>query len=313
MENSITSRKLFATLEHYRSCPFVAVEPGGNYGDDLIHQGAKKLFGLAGIKYKGVKHREFMALDIPEGAVVYINGSGSFNDIWDEQPIDEFMRAVQSPAKAVIVGPSTFTENVEFFKNRVFSKVGVGEKEVFIFCRERVSYAALSGIMPPNFKLLLDHDTSLNLVPEDIVKPVPAGGYTLYAIRTDKEKSDFQKPDFLSLWVDPIPFCASFKDWVALHASANRVVTNRLHSSILSSILGKPVTLLPNSYHKNQSVWEYSLKDRGVLWEECLQRPAVITFLLKFSPYRVFVNSYKVSKFVERLILTPKTLAMSRH
>ncbi|MCK4438582.1 polysaccharide pyruvyl transferase family protein, partial [Candidatus Bathyarchaeota archaeon] len=50
-------------------------------------------------------------------------------------------------------------------------------------------------------------------------------------------------------------------DFVSWVANAETVYTDRLHVAILSSILGKDVTLFGNIYHKNRGVWEISLRD----------------------------------------------------
>jgi len=61
----------------------------------------------------------------------------------------------------------------------------------------------------------------------------------------------------------------SFKYRLGFHmANASTIITNRLHSAIIGAILGKNVELFRNSYHKNRSVWEYSLQSKGVKWIE---------------------------------------------
>jgi len=302
MTQAITSKKLFEILDQYKSFPFIFVEPGGNYGDSLIYQGAEKIFNLARICYKKVNHPEFMALEVPHDTAVYINGSGAFNAMYHQRPIDELKKALASSAKAVILGPTTFTQDSHFLKDGVFSRMPNNpDKKTFIFCREKISYSTLNKIIPSHFELLLDHDTALNLHAEDLIKHVPKGKYVLYGIREDKEKLGPQRPDLLTFWVDPVPYCSTYEDWIALHANAEKVITNRLHSSILSSILGKSVTLLPNSYYKNRCVWEYSLKDKGVLWKDTIEHPGFISFLLRFKPYKKFINSYKIRKLFRRL------------
>ena len=95
-------------------------------------------------------------------------------------------------------------------------------------------------------------------------------------------------------------YCKTFEEWIALHANSSKVITNRLHSCILSLILGKKVILLPNNYYKNRSIWEYSLKDRGVLWQEKIEVSAPASFLMRSKIYKWVANSFKVKKFYRK-------------
>lgn len=117
--------------------------------------------------------------------------------------------------------------------------------------------------------------------------------YKLYAIRDDKERASVareSKP--FRLWLDPVSVAGSFDEWVQYHARTEKVITNRLHSAILGAILGKRVTLLPNSYHKNRSVHSYSLEERGVTWKEKIEKTLTDRFL-SVLPSRI-TNSTKI-------------------
>ncbi len=55
------------------------------------------------------------------------------------------------------------------------------------------------------------------------------------------------------------------------HASMYRsITTDRLHFAIAGLLVGAKVTLLPNSYHKNRSVFAHSLEAFGCLWAETI-------------------------------------------
>ena len=301
MNPEISSINLFNVLNKYMSSPFIFVGKPGSHGDALIFQGAKNIFDTAGINYQNENDLESRELNITQNSVIYINGSGSLNNIWRPIVFDIFYKAINSRAHAVILGPSTFTDDTEFLKEKLFSNIkGIPDKKVYIFCREQTSFSTLKKISPSNFELLIDHDTALNLHAQDLMKHVPKGKHVLYAIRQDKEQSDFKRINLLSLWVDPISYCKTFEDWVNLHANSKKIVTNRLHSSILGMILGKEVTLLPNSYHKNRSVWEYSLKDRGVQWQDKIEVSAPASMLMKSKLYKWIGNSNKVKKLTNK-------------
>ena len=63
----------------------------------------------------------------------------------------------------------------------------------------------------------------------------------------------------LSRYYCDVSTSMSFEDFVHTVASARAVITDRLHVAILSHISKTKCLLLPGAYHKNQSVFEYSL------------------------------------------------------
>lgn len=67
---------------------------------------------------------------------------------------------------------------------------------------------------------------------------------------------------------DPAVQAFTPAEYIALAATCERVVTDRLHFAIAGLIAGRPTTLLPNSYHKNRGLWETWLRDLGCEWAE---------------------------------------------
>jgi exopolysaccharide biosynthesis predicted pyruvyltransferase EpsI len=63
-----------------------------------------------------------------------------------------------------------------------------------------------------------------------------------------------------------------------------RIITDRLHFAISGLILGRETTILPNSYHKNRSMYETWLRDLGCNFAENLEtaldesRPTILRF-----------------------------------
>ena len=101
-------------------------------------------------------------------------------------------------------------------------------------------------------------------------------------------------------WLDPAWQAKDFKSWVQIHNNANTVFTDRTHSAIVSMLLGKKVYLLPNNYHKNRSIWEYSLKDFGVHWLEELKPNPRLKVIRKSRLYDRFVNSQIFNIFLRK-------------
>lgn len=294
--------KLLSTFDFYSSCKFVFVKPGGNYGDFLIYRGAEKLAREAGIEFKSVSHQEFMETRYDANTVIYLHGSGGYNPWGCGTPMEELKKAVQTHEGILIQGPSTVHADRAFLQEHVGAPLEQTTLQgMHFFARERTSYEVLNEILPERVELQVDHDTALHLRAEDLPQTeVASAGHTFFAIRGDKEREDvIDAPKPFRMWYDPVPVSQSFGDWVRHHAQAEKIVTNRLHSAVLSPILGKRVTLLPNSYHKNRSAYEFSLAHRGVEWQDKIESTA-LDRLLGVFPARIR-RSYRVARGINRV------------
>jgi len=301
VNHSIASTTLFDLFQQLSFYPFLFIEPGGNYGDTLIYEGAYKLAAQAHLRYKAARHEEIIdRIDaVPKDNVVYIHGGGGFVPLWSGKPSAALRKLVSRFNGIVILGPQSFSEDVAYLKASFIDSLSGGQsRKLFIFAREHTSYLVLKRCLPSWVELLEDHDTALNLQPSDFDPSHIKQKYSLYAIRTDKEMCPTQKQNVFSTRLDPVPYCLSFEEWFLLHARAKEIVTNRLHSSILGSILGKCTTLMPNSYHKNRSVWEFSLASRNVHWRESLP----VGPLSRWLSNRSFIRCLRFSRFIEKLI-----------
>ena len=204
----------------------------------------------------------------------------------------------------VIQGPATYWDDLDFLQERVGSSVSRAQCErLVLMARERVSYDLLQQVLPGGVEVILDHDTALNLERQDLEGFLRDGksGYKLYAIRDDKESIDVAGRKYFAAWVDPGKVRKSLDGWVQLHADARQIVTNRLHSSICGSVLGIPTTLLPNSYFKNRAVWEHSLKERGVQWEESITIDRTSNVVDALPPLRQLMRRGRVQRLVQWL------------
>lgn len=297
--NTPISKELFKLFKSYKSKRFVLVEMAGNYGDYLIYKGAYKLADMAGLTYEQTTFENFMITYYTPDTVIYIHGGGGVNSFWSGKPITLLKKALSTHRGTVILGPQTF-ETEEYFLDQFNNKVlgDVVSEKIFIFCRELVSYDCLKQKLPENIELMIDHDTALNLTKDDFELLDMRSEYDLYSIRSDKELHPEQDYNFLSKWIDAITYSRNFDEWVSLHAGARKIVTNRLHSAVLGSILQIPTTLLPNSYHKNRAVWEFSLRPRQVRWNERLR----VGFLSKILNQINFLKRFRQSKLCQRLI-----------
>ena len=257
-------RELFEKYEDY-SFKFIRIDPAGNYGDYLIYIGAEKLANEVGIRYETVSHKS----KIDRNDIIYIHGCGGYNTYWGLAPnILKVMRK-RNTKNLIIVGPSTVSLELNYLK-WILPK---DTKSLIFFARERTSYE----YMKRNFCIntYLDEDTSLCLSHRDPFFKAFIGDasieekYKFLALRGDKERCDSIPKEIdvgeYDVVCDPCK-TSSIKEWVNLHLKASKITTNRAHSAIFGAILGKKVETFANSYHKNRSLWEYSLKDRGVSW-----------------------------------------------
>ncbi len=298
LNTEVASNKLLELFKSLKNHKFIFVEPGGNFGDQLIYNGAYKLALLAGLEYEKISFESFKRTIFKESDVIYFHGGGGFVPWWSGTPIEGLKKTITMHAGITIVGPQSFSEDVSFLKKIFdFTSDKIICKECFIFTREITSFNNLKKVLPRQMVLDYDHDTALNLDEFDILKQRKVDNFVFYAIRNDKESSNDKSyfVSFPSLFFDPISYCRSFDDWVSVHSKAKKIITNRLHSSILGSILGKPTVLLPNSYHKNHSVWDFSLQQRKVKWMDALPSYEEIKLnpLLK-KLQRKLTKSYKV-------------------
>ncbi len=302
LDSEINSRKLYELFKSFGCEKFLFVEPGGNCGDYLIYKGAKKLADFAGISYKSVSHDQYMAGNYHAPSVVYIHGSGGFVPWWSGTPAIELKKALLEHNGSIILGPSSFATDSDYLLENVISPINKSKGQpVHIFCREETSYSFLKKRLPSNVNLYIDHDTALNLQFSDFDLPPIKKTNFGYFIREDKEGISFD-PCLKAFFLDPGIVAKDFNLWVQLHYSAKKIVTNRLHSSIIGTILGKNVTLLPGGFHKNRSVWEYSLKDRNVLWSEDVIKQHNYIKMLNKPIIRTIMTSYKIDKVLKKIL-----------
>lgn len=285
------------------------VEPGGNYGDRLIFVGAEKLFRELGLRYTAMTAEEFYQTKEPGGAGIYIHGGGGYNSWGKGVQLKLLEHSIELNPRVVVQGPCTLELDSETVRLRIEEALSRKNTElpIHFYAREHGSLAELEKCFGDRLKIYLDHDTALVLTKDDITTSYGQlqEKYLLQAIRSDDEAvSDGLYPLDQGITIDPAYYALNFAHWVRLHLYAREVISNRTHSTILSSILGKRVTMLAGKYHKNRSIWEYSLKARGVKW---LDNDALVHPNLRFRhlPDKLR-HSYKLNRFVDRLRGVPQ-------
>lgn len=246
----------------------------GNFGDNLIWFGLEALLRRHAQAFEVVPYDRLDGFQPSVEDTVYIHGGGGWVPFWSGTPERTLADLVVRHQGRIIIGPSTFSPELEYLQKALFAPLSVAAGRTTVFCRDRPSFDIIADPCRGVAEVVLDHDTALNLTRDELLAfgdPVgPGRGYRLFALRDDAETRPPGACRVLRAPVDPVRYCYSFRHWVRLHARAGSIVTNRLHSAICGAILGVPTTLLPNSYHKARGVWELSLAARGVQWADRL-------------------------------------------
>ena len=259
-----------------RHHPFAFIQSKGNYGDHLIYAGAEKVANQLNLRYISTSHKSKIKSD----TIIYLHGGGGYNSWWGWT--GQLLRQIRSrnPHNLIIVGPSTTSLELEYL-TKLLPK---NDEKILFFAREHTTYHFVKDNLFS--KVYLDHDTALQLTLNDeflkkILKDIKnEANYSFLALRDDKESDDLYpvNPEKFDIVCDPVLiepaiirkihsfFGITSKKWAKLHYQASKITTNRSHSAMLGSILNKSVEIFANSYHKNRSIWEYSLRDRGITW-----------------------------------------------
>ena len=263
----MTYSKLKNLFTEHKDRKFTFIVQGGNQGDQMIWAGARKLAHLAELNYRetNMKRGHSPYIDIKPDEILYLNGGGGFNTWWNWTPRLLNRLVKQYPENIIIIGPSTVA-----LQGWYLDKWLPCSDNVIFYARELTTY----NFLKENYDLNLfhDQDTALHLNYGDTELKQVIGKnhrkelHRLFGLREDPESIDNipkqVNVDDYDLVVDP---CLE-KNWAELHLYASKILTNRCHSAILGSILGKDTTMFNGNYHKNRSIWEYSLKKRGVKW-----------------------------------------------
>ena len=217
----------------------------GNAGDGFIERGADILLTKCNINYCTVTYPSVGASD-----VLLILGSGTFCRAWYHNI--ERVRFYVAKYQKVCIFPATF----DFTFPPVAGFLKELAPNVIAFCREEVSYNALKTLVPGPERVHLDHDVAFH---NDVTAWTGAGVGEINCFRTDSESAGRMIPERN---FDISDMGGDAHKTVILDVVKNfkSVHTDRLHVGVAGALLGKQVLLFENNYHKNRSVFEYSLR-----------------------------------------------------
>ena len=223
----------------------------GNHGDHFIDRVAGRMLENNASSFTTFRSEpsEFLysAEDVlkSEPEVVLWMGNGNLGgNLYSNihQKFVEVCEVAEVSSVEVVVSPCTANSEFE-----------VGD-HVTVFAREHTTAEMLGCEFVPD--LALDYDR-----------------YSVYSFSKSSRGSGlFLRTDaeievrHVSNIGDPAKIAESLDEYIGLASKYKKIVTNRLHFAIISLGLGKDVTLLPGSYHKNRSVYEASLEELGCQW-----------------------------------------------
>lgn len=268
-------------FERHRDRPWLFVRPGGNWGDYLIYAGAEKMANETGLHWSSCESDEFEQQATTSDHCIYLHGSGGYNSWCSGRPFLDLERATARQVQLVVQGPQSTEAAPDKLKSRFQRALAsIRCRELVFFARENTSLQVLNELQFEQYgaTLGLDHDTALALEASDLcaiagVQKMPAGQYDLVVFREDNERplAAVNALHPAGIVIDPTRVAKDFGHWMRIHLYSRAITTNRLHSAIVGAIAGKPVTIGAGSYHKNRSVWEFSLSGQGVQWVDAIK------------------------------------------
>lgn len=304
--NAAARRPLREIFEKYRNRKILFVEPGGNWGDHLIYRGAEHLADAIGLTWRRADRVTFLRDGVGDAEILYVHGSGGFTHYTAGRAAEVLVKALSLPDVTIVQGPCTIGDP-DALESVCAALPKMQAAHLTFLTREARSAEIARSVLPRSVTCQINEDTAFYL--DEPALASMAGHMRrrlkLIAVREDRESlAVAASARFNETVVDPAMAATSFYHWLRIHMAARTIVTNRTHSAICGAILGIPVAMFAGAYHKNKSIWEFSLKPRGVTWVEDtseIPRRPEIEPILAVLPFDRMRRSYKLTRFTQRV------------
>lgn len=252
----------------------------GNLGDQAIALSETKLLNELGISHIEItikqlsRFRSFNLLDLMNGYPILMHGGGYLGTLWYHA--EELLRDIirKNPKSEISVLPSTiFYEDNDYGKEELLKSVAIynAHKYLTIYAREKVSYEFAKPIYRD---VRLMPDMVLSLKPE-ITSDSRRG--CLLCLRSDCEKTRTQEQEaeirrqVADLFGDNVMDTdmveargipvedreIALRKKFSQFASAELVVTDRLHGMIFCAITGTPCIVIDSKSPKVRGCYEW--------------------------------------------------------
>lgn len=250
-----TDLELF--LKKYIGRKVAYIPNPGNAGDAFIWYGTICLLDKIGLKYITSYNEKFLL----SSDIVLFGGGGNlvpyYNDCADF--IKRYMRRVNQ----LIILPHTIQGHEDLLKNLT--------PNVILFCRDLLSFNYCKKIVPFPENIFLSKDLAFYANVEKYKKIGLKSKGNLFALRTDRERhsASVKLPhanrdiSVLGGIKATTTFEVNLKvldNFLSTIAQVKTVWTDRLHIGIAGFLLDKEVHLFDNTYGKNKSVYDTTIR-----------------------------------------------------
>ncbi len=227
---------IFAPLRGQR----VGVVDGfGNVGDRLIYAATRQLLDAFGIEWTVYSAHERVSVD----TVLLFGGGNMGSRYWRDVGVRrQAAKAAAERGIPMVVLPQSWISP----EPGPFARAYVRERASLQHCP--------NGILAPDLALGFDYGPQATS---------PTAEIGLFLRRDPERAIGFQEGE-----QDPARVCRTPAEYLALAGRYSHIITDRLHFAICGLLNRRRVTLLPNSYHKNRSLWETWLTDLGCEWAD---------------------------------------------
>ncbi len=269
----------------------------GNAGDALIAQATFQLFEKNHVNYQWIDHNSF----VPQGQTVIYSGGGNLTRYY--RVARDFLTTIHNDVERLIILPHTIEANAELLaalgpnvdiicrERTSYAHVLRHAKQANVYLADDMAFhlaiepvfanahfhrpwhrslpltLVLRGIYTHTFAQLLSYLRARDWMGRTGI---------LNAFRIDVERSPIGIPkdncDISEVAShgthNELAVSSSAVQLLRLVGDCNQLRTNRLHVAIAGALLGKEVWFYPNSYYKNQAIYEFSMQSRfpNVRW-----------------------------------------------
>ena len=244
---------IYDFFKNYQDKEIIYITNPGNAGDCLIVLGLFTIFDdlkitvTIGDPLKTYKNK-----------ILFYAGGGNLVGIY--QNCKRFLLKNLKKNNEIIILPHTIKDEDLLIQNL--------DNNTKIICREKQSYAYVYKNIKKKNNVYLSKDTAFYIKKLDKYKNKNTN-LIFNSFRTDDEKTNIILPNDnydLSTIKNGVYWKNNYEliktaDKLFSHLSKyKKIFTNRLHIAIAAHLLDKTVYFYPNSYYKNEAVYDYSLK-----------------------------------------------------
>lgn len=245
---------------YHLSHRFVYKANPGNAGDGVIASATYDFFERNALTY--IPYRDGERYSSETDILIFGGGGNLIEGLYSEG--HDFIQNNIGKFHKVIIMPSTIRGYSDLFINNIDKFV--------VFCRENITFDYIKSLnYEPNKNVFITDDMAFYLDLNKYLSLKPVYKKQANCFRTDSESltGDYKENNHdISLtwngdyWDNEFLARNSTRCMINFLEEYKVVNTDRLHVAILASLLGKEVNFYPNSYYKNEAVYNCSLFNR---------------------------------------------------